>query len=155
MKRLVGLKNYFLKSLENSPEFVVTERNLELIFGYDVRTKGGGHMFAGPTHHALMVHAGQRQALAEALIFDELMDPHVLWPPLCGDEDDGRNVYAIIAEHYRLAASVQLHGLDDEAILWWAFAALCVRSHDVRGDGQELRAISENGVACRENDPAK
>ena len=49
-------------------------------------------------------------------------------------EDDPRNLYSVIADHYRLAAENQLMDADDGAILWWGYAANMVRSDGTRGD---------------------
>jgi len=48
--------------------------------------------------------------------------------------NDPRNLYAIIAEEYRTAATANLQDADDAAILWWGYAGNLPRAGWVRGD---------------------
>jgi hypothetical protein len=57
---------------------------------------------------------------------------------LC-DEDDHRNPYAIISEHYRKAAQAQLQDDDEAPIFWWGYAGNMVRAGNVRGDSDSTK----------------
>jgi hypothetical protein len=53
--------------------------------------------------------------------------------------DDQRDQFAIIAEHYRIAAEAELPDAQDAAIYWWAYASNMARAGSVRGDGNVSR----------------
>ena len=68
----------------------------------------------------------------------------------------GANLFAVVAEHYHLAADAQLVDADDAAILWWGFGANMVQAEG-RGDGKpggytlgELRQGVAMARRCRE-----
>ena len=47
--------------------------------------------------------------------------------------------FAIIAEHYRIAAEAELPDAENGSIYWWAYAANMARAGNVRGDGDLSR----------------
>jgi hypothetical protein len=49
--------------------------------------------------------------------------------------DDQRDQFAIIAEHYRIAAEAELPDAQDADIYWWAYASNMTRAGSVSGDG--------------------
>jgi tetratricopeptide (TPR) repeat protein len=57
---------------------------------------------------------------------------------------DPRNLYAVIAEHYRLAAENQLMDADDAAILWFGYAANMVRADATKGSWVPSDGAKEN-----------
>jgi hypothetical protein len=55
------------------------------------------------------------------------------------ESDDQRDQFAIIAEHYRIAAEAELPDAEDGAIYWWAYASSMTRAGKIRGDGNVAR----------------
>jgi hypothetical protein len=53
--------------------------------------------------------------------------------------DDERDPFAIIAEHYRIAAEAELPDSEHGAIYWWGYASNMARAGNVRGDGDLSR----------------
>lgn len=65
--------------------------------------------------------------------------------------DDTRSPYAIIAEHYCIAAEAQLPDADDAAILWWGAAANMAEAPETDGFtlGKFRYAMEKADAACR------
>jgi hypothetical protein len=55
------------------------------------------------------------------------------------ESDDQRDPFAIMAEHYRIAAEAELPDAEHGAIYWWAYASNMTRAGRVRGDGNVSR----------------
>lgn len=67
------------------------------------------------------------------------------------EADDTRSLFAIIVEHYRIAANAQLPDADDAAILWWGVAANMAGAPETDGFtlGEFRYAMKKADIACR------
>lgn len=86
-------------------------------------------------HSTIGSHLTVLEGILSREMFDEIAATHGLRE----EENDSRDPFAIIAEHYRIAAEHELPDSATGAIYWWCYAANMARAGSVRGDGDVSR----------------